>query len=144
MASTGEDQTWHLDAGEGEGEDEASFSSMLLASAAVLPMVLKTAIELDLLEIMAKAGPGAFLSSSEIAAQLPTQNPNASVMLDRILRLLATHSFLNCSHRNHSGGRVERLYSLAPLCKYLTKRADGISLAPLLLLRNDRVSMESW
>ncbi|XAR52135.1 Caffeate O-methyltransferase [Bertholletia excelsa] len=117
---------------------------MVLVSAAVLPMVLKTAIELELLEIMAKAGPGAFLSSSEIAAQLPTQNPNASVMLDRILRLLASHSVLNCSLRNLSGGRVERLYGLAPSCKYYTKNADGVSLAPLLLLVHDRVLMESW
>ncbi|XAR52134.1 Caffeate O-methyltransferase [Bertholletia excelsa] len=144
MVSTGEDETKHLDAGEAEEDDEACFSSRVLVSAAVLPMVLKTAIELDLLEIMAKAGPGAFLSSSELAAQLPTQNPNASVMLDRILRLLASHSFLNCSLRNLSGGRVERLYGLAPSCKYYTKNADGVSLAPLLLLVHDRVFMESW
>ncbi|XP_028052000.1 classical arabinogalactan protein 5-like [Camellia sinensis] len=65
-----------------------------LASASVLPMVLKSAIELDLLEIMGKAGPGAYVSPSEVAAQLPTKNPDAAVMLDRILRLLTSSSVL--------------------------------------------------
>lgn len=37
--------------------------AMQLASALVLPMVLKMAIEFDLLEIIAKAGPGAHIST---------------------------------------------------------------------------------
>ncbi|CAH2049059.1 unnamed protein product [Thlaspi arvense] len=85
---------------------------MGLVSAAVLLTVLKIVIELDLREIMAKAGPGAFLCPSELAGQLPTQNPNASVMLHRFFRLLATLSFLNCSHRNLPGSTVKRLCSL--------------------------------
>ncbi|PHU23579.1 Caffeic acid 3-O-methyltransferase [Capsicum chinense] len=85
---------------------------MQLASAAVFPMVLKSAVELDLLEIMAKAGPGAFISPSELAAQLPTKNPEAPVMLDRMFRLLATCSVLNCTLTTLYDGRVERLYSL--------------------------------
>lgn len=117
---------------------------MQLASASVLPMVLKSALELDLLEIMAKAGPGAFISPSELAAQLPTKNPEAPVMLDRMLRLLATYSVLNCTLRTLPDGRVERLYSLAPVCKFLTKNGDGVSVAPLLLMNQDKVLMESW
>ncbi|KAF3644643.1 Caffeic acid 3-O-methyltransferase [Capsicum annuum] len=65
---------------------------------------------------MAKAGPGAFISPSEIAAQLPTKNPEAPVMLDRMFRLLATYSVLNCTFRTLPDSRVERLYSLAPVC----------------------------
>ncbi|PHT87614.1 Caffeic acid 3-O-methyltransferase [Capsicum annuum] len=71
---------------------------------------------IDLREIMAKAGPGAFISPSEIAAQLPTKNPEAPVMLDRMFRLLATYSVLNCTFRTLPDSRVERLYSLAPVC----------------------------
>ncbi|KAJ6874436.1 caffeic acid 3-O-methyltransferase 3-like [Populus alba x Populus x berolinensis] len=41
-------------------DEEANFAMQLIRSS-VLPMVLKTAIELDLLEIMAKAGPEIFL-----------------------------------------------------------------------------------
>ncbi|KAF3624540.1 Caffeic acid 3-O-methyltransferase [Capsicum annuum] len=52
-------------------EHEAFVFAMQLASASVLPMVLKSALELDLLEIMAKAGQGAFISPCELATQLP-------------------------------------------------------------------------
>ncbi|RAL51504.1 hypothetical protein DM860_011006 [Cuscuta australis] len=127
-------------------DEEASSFAVQLASASVLPMALKAAIELDLLELMAKAGPGAAVSPSQLAAQLPTANPDAAAaMLDRILRLLCTYSVLNCSLRTlPDGGGVERLYSLAPVCKYLTRNADGVSMAPLLLLNHDKVVMESW
>lgn len=117
---------------------------MQLASASVLPMVLKSAIELDLLELIKKAGPGAYLSPSELASQLPTQNPDAPVMLDRILRLLASYSVLNCTVKNLPDGGVERLYGLAPVCKFLTKNDDGVSMAALLLMNQDKVLMESW
>ncbi|PHU23582.1 Caffeic acid 3-O-methyltransferase [Capsicum chinense] len=125
-------------------EDEAFVFAMQLASASVLPMVLKATVELDLLEIMAKSGPGAFISPSELAAQLPTKNPEAPVMLDRMFRLLATYSVLNCTLRTLPDGRVERLYSLAPVCKFLTKNGDGVSIAPILLMNQDKVLMESW
>lgn len=125
-------------------EEEASLFAMQLASASVLPMVLKSAIELDLLEIMAKAGPGAHISPSELAAHLPTKNPDAPVMLDRMLRLLASYSILTCSVRTLPEGRVERLYGLGPVCKFLTKNDDGVSVAPLCLMNQDKVLMESW
>ncbi|GKF40167.1 caffeic acid 3-O-methyltransferase, partial [Tanacetum coccineum] len=68
-----------------------------LASGSVLPMVLKSAIELDLLEIIGKAGLGAYVSPTELATQLPkVENPEAPVMLDRIYRLLASYSVLIC------------------------------------------------
>ncbi|PWA36174.1 O-methyltransferase COMT-type, S-adenosyl-L-methionine-dependent methyltransferase [Artemisia annua] len=41
------------------------------ATAFSFPMVMKTAIELDLLDIIAKAGPGGSLSASQLAAQIP-------------------------------------------------------------------------
>nr|QCQ29269.1 caffeic acid O-methyltransferase [Camellia fraterna] len=138
MGSTSETQTIHTD------EEEACLFAMQLASASVLPMVLNSAIENDLLEIMAKAGPGAYVSPSEVAAQLPTKNPDAAVMLDRILRLLTSYSVLNCTLRDLPNGGVERLYGLAPVCKFLTRNADGVSMAPLLLMNQDKVLMESW
>ncbi|GFP93708.1 caffeic acid 3-o-methyltransferase 1 [Phtheirospermum japonicum] len=117
---------------------------MQLATASVLPMVLKSAIELDLLELIKKAGPGAFVSPAELAAQIPATNPAAQAMLGRTLRLLATHSVLNCRLESRPDGGNERLYSLAPVCKFLTKNEDGVSMAPLLLMIQDKVIMESW
>ncbi|XP_052184850.1 caffeic acid 3-O-methyltransferase-like [Diospyros lotus] len=139
MGSPSEIQTGAI-----ESEEESYLFAMQLASASVLPMVLKSAIELDLLETMAKAGPDAFVSPADLAAQIPATNPDAAVVLDRILRLLASYSVLKCSLRSLPDGRVERLYGLAPVCKFLTKNADGVSMAPLLLMNQDKVLMESW
>lgn len=125
-------------------DEEANLFAVQLTSASVLPMVLKSAIELDLLEIIGKAGPGAFLSPTDIASQLPTSNPDAPVMLDRILRLLASYSILKFSLRTLPDGKVERLYGLAPVCKFLTKNEDGVSIAALCLMNQDKVLMESW
>ncbi|KAH9724435.1 Flavone 3'-O-methyltransferase 1 [Citrus sinensis] len=125
-------------------DEEANLLAMQLTSASVLPMVLKSAIELDLLEIIAKSGPDAFMSPKDIASQLPTKNPDAHIVLDRILRLLASYSVLNCSLRNLPDGKVERLYGLAPVCKFLTKNEDGVTLSDLCLMNQDKVLMESW
>ncbi|GMJ06503.1 caffeate O-methyltransferase 1, O-methyltransferase 1, O-methyltransferase 3 [Hibiscus trionum] len=125
-------------------DEEANLFAMHLASGSILPMVLKSAIELDLLEIMAKAGPGAFLSPEEMASKLPTTNPDAPVMLDRILRLLASHSILTCNFTTLPDGNFVRLYGLGPVCKFLTKNEDGVSLSGVCLLNQDKVIMESW
>lgn len=140
MGSTGETQMTPTQV----SDEEANLFAMQLASASVLPMVLKAAIELDLLEIMAKAGPGAFLSPKDLTAQLPTKNPEAPVMLDRILRLLASYSILTYSLRTLPDGKVERLYGLGPVCKFLTKNEDGVSISPLCLMNQDKVLIESW
>ncbi|KAI3519411.1 hypothetical protein L2E82_31521 [Cichorium intybus] len=130
---------------EAKQEEEAFLFAMQLASASVLPMVLKSAIELDLLETIAKAGPGAYVSPAELAAQLPkAENPEAPVMLDRICRLLASYSVLTCTLKDVGHGVVERLYGLAPVCKFLVKNEDGVSMAPLLLMNQDKILMESW
>ncbi|XP_030467117.1 caffeic acid 3-O-methyltransferase-like [Syzygium oleosum] len=125
-------------------DDESILFAMQLAGAVQMPMVLRAALELDLLEIIAKAGPGACLSPREIASQLPTENPDAPTMLDRILRLLATNSIVTCTLRELPDGRAERLYGITPVCKFLTKNEDGVSIAPLCLLNQDKVLVESW
>ncbi|KAL3834414.1 hypothetical protein ACJIZ3_009150 [Penstemon smallii] len=126
-------------------EEEDCLYAMQLVGGLVLPMVLKSAIELDLLELIKKAGPNASASASELASQLPTNNPNAASMIDRILRLLSGHSILNCSLETlPNGGGVERRYSLAPVCKFLTKNEDGFSVAPLSLMNHDKVLVEIW
>ncbi|XP_043695882.1 caffeic acid 3-O-methyltransferase-like [Telopea speciosissima] len=125
-------------------EEEACMYAMQLASASALPMVLKAAIELDLLDIIAKAGPGVQMSPSEIASHLTTMNPDAPLVLDRILRLLASFSILSYSLQGHEDGRVERLYGLTPVGKYFLKNQAGGSMAPLVLLNQGKVPMESW
>ncbi|KAK3194510.1 hypothetical protein Dsin_025820 [Dipteronia sinensis] len=110
-----------------EEEEEAFYSyANNLAMSVVLPMALRTAVELDVFNIIAKAGPGATLSPSDIATQIPTTNPNAAKMLDRILRLLASYQVLDCSLNSSR----ERLYSISRVSKYFVSNEDGVSLAP--------------
>ncbi|XXG77572.1 hypothetical protein AAC387_Pa08g1700 [Persea americana] len=127
-----------------EEEDADCMFAMQLASASVVPMALKAAIELDLLEIMARAGPGAHRSTTQMAFQLPTHNPDAPTTLDRILRLLASYSILTCSPVAGEDGFIQRLYGLTADCKFLTKNGDGFSIASLLVMNHDKVFMETW
>ncbi|XXG77574.1 hypothetical protein AAC387_Pa08g1702 [Persea americana] len=142
MASTAKNHT--KTSNDEEEEDEDCMFAMQLASASAITMSLKAAIELDLLEIMARAGPGAHLSTAQIASQLPTENPDAPAMLDRMLRLLFCYSILTSSLVTREDGRAERLYGLAPVCKFLTKNGDGVSFAPFLVMNHDKVFMETW
>ncbi|PPD90958.1 hypothetical protein GOBAR_DD12108 [Gossypium barbadense] len=81
----------------GENDNETYSFASQLGMGTFLPMALQTACELGILEIIAKAGPGAKLSATDIAAQLPSKNQGAPIMVDRIARLLASHNVLCCS-----------------------------------------------
>ena len=130
---------------EEEDDEEVGKLAVRLANAVILPMVLKSALELNIVEIISDAGAGAFLSPSEIAAKLPTKNQEAPVLLDRMLRLLASYSILRCTLRTRgTDGETERLYGAGPICKFLLKNTDEGSVAPLFLLHHDKVFMESW
>ncbi|CAL9106659.1 unnamed protein product [Musa textilis] len=109
--------------------EEACLYAMQLLGASVLGMTLKAAVELKLLETIVRAGPRAVLSPSEIAAQL-SDNLQAAVMVDPILRLLAAFRVVSCTVEAGDGGRALRKYGAAPVCKYLTKNEDGVSIAP--------------
>ncbi|URE24204.1 caffeic acid [Musa troglodytarum] len=127
-----------------EEDEDACMYAMQLASASILPMTLKAAIELDLLETLVRAGPGAQLSTADVVAQLPTENPQAAVMVDRMLRLLAAYNVVSCTVGTDADGNPSRKYGAAPACKYLTKNEDGVSMAALALMNQDKILMESW
>ncbi|XVE66009.1 hypothetical protein DITRI_Ditri08aG0047200 [Diplodiscus trichospermus] len=126
-------------------QDRASFSyATQIVNSSVLPMCMHAAIQLDIFEIIAKVGPNAKLSPEELAAQLPTKNPEAPSMLDRILRVLATHSIVDCSLATDGQGNLHRLYSLTPVSKFFVRNEDGVSLGPLMSLLQDKVFLDSW
>ncbi|URD90456.1 peroxidase [Musa troglodytarum] len=127
-----------------EEDEEARMYAMKLVMGSCLPITLKAAIELELLEIIVRAGPGAKLSPADIAAQLPTDNPQAADMTDRILRLLAAHDIVRCSLETNPDGRLLRKYGAAPVCKHLTKNEDGVSMAPMCVYAEDKVVMDAW
>ena len=133
-------------------EEEDSYCyAMQLVTSTVLSMSMQSAVELGVFDIIAKAGEGPGLSSPEIAVQIGTNNPEAPIMLDRILRLLASHSVLNCTVVNakdddhNNGPKFQRVYSLAPVSKYFVKSdEDGVSLGALMALIQDKVFLKSW
>ncbi|KAG6730353.1 hypothetical protein I3842_01G075300 [Carya illinoinensis] len=107
-------------------------------------MALQTAIELGVFEILAKAGPGAKLSSSQISTEMPTTNPKAPKMLDRILRMLASHSVLSCFTGADDAGSFQRLYALSPVSKHFVPDEGGVSFRPIMALVQDKVFSDSW
>ncbi|KAL0438072.1 UNVERIFIED_CONTAM: Caffeic acid 3-O-methyltransferase [Sesamum latifolium] len=112
------------------GEDDEA-GSLALASCVspVFPMALDAAIQLDLFEIIAKAGGAAQLSPSDIASQLPASNDGAAAVLDSLLRLLATHSLLTCSVTKLESDGIGRRYGLAPAGKFFVGDENGVSFA---------------
>ncbi|XP_010539654.1 PREDICTED: indole glucosinolate O-methyltransferase 1-like [Tarenaya hassleriana] len=132
-----------------EQEDDEEIGTRRLALSGSLPMVLRSAVELgliDTLHVAAEEGKGAYLSPSEIALRLPSvpTNPNAPDMLNRVLRLLASFSVVDC-RTVQTAEKVESVYRAKPICRFLLK--DGCqkgSLGPLLLLINDTFNLACW
>ncbi|VAI40001.1 unnamed protein product [Triticum turgidum subsp. durum] len=112
-------------AGPAAGDEEACMYAMQLAGASILPMTLKGAIELGMLEVLVSAG-GEMLSPSEVIARLPSKaaNPDAPAMVDRMLRLLASYNVVLCEVDEGEDGLFARRYGPAPVCKWLTPNED--------------------
>ncbi|KAH7690788.1 O-methyltransferase COMT-type protein [Dioscorea alata] len=122
-------------------EDIAAFDkAMAIGSGVSLAMTMKAMIELDVLEVMAAAGPGALLSPEEIASKIQTSNPDVHEVLDRMLRFLAANEVVKCEE----DGKSKRRYGLGPVSKFFTKNEDGVSMAPLLLLQLSNDWAEAW
>ncbi|KAK7848237.1 caffeic acid 3-o-methyltransferase [Quercus suber] len=127
-----------------EEDDDACLYAMLLSSSHVFPMVLRAAIELNLFEIIARVSPDAYMSHSKFASQLPTQNPDAPYMLDRMLRLLASYSLLTCSIRSCEDGSVERLYRVSQAGKLYVQNEDEGFMGSISLFAFQRAMLEVW
>jgi len=127
-------------------EEDGILFGLNLVSSIMLPMTVRSAIELGIFDILAKAGENAKLSADDIAVEIKSKNQEAPVMLDRLMRLLASHSMLHCSVSEDQQGleSPQRLYSLAPASKYFVADADGVSFGPTLNLQLDKVFLGSW
>ncbi|KAK1431450.1 hypothetical protein QVD17_07909 [Tagetes erecta] len=124
--------------------DEDHFTyAMELVTTTSLAMVLVNTIKLKVLETIAEVGPNAQLSGHDIASRLSIHNQDAPGMLDRMLRLLASHSIVTCTEGVHELRHV-RVYGLTPVAKYFIPNEDGVSLGPLMELSHEKVFIESW
>lgn len=76
-------------------------------------------------------------------SRLLITNQDAPDMIDRMLRLLASHSIVTCNEGVHES-RPVRIYGLTPVAKYFIPNEDGASLGVLLELSQDKVFIDAW
>ncbi|GKC47137.1 caffeic acid 3-O-methyltransferase-like protein [Tanacetum coccineum] len=126
----------------GTNEDQFTYAMQLVTSTS-LTMVLVSSIKLKVLDAIAEAGPHAQLSAHEIATRLSIPNQNAPAMIDRMLRLLASHSVVTCKEGVHDS-KLVRVYGLTPIAKYFIPNEDGVSLGVVMELATDKIQINSW
>jgi len=127
-----------------EGDQDGILFAMNMVSTVVYPLAVKTANELGIFDIIAKAGEGAKLSAEEITEKIGVKNPEAPTMVDRILRLLASHSMLSSCLGEDGQNSGKRVYGLTYASKYFVTDADGISFGASLDLVVGKVFLDSW
>ncbi|KAL2939679.1 Caffeic acid 3-O-methyltransferase [Bienertia sinuspersici] len=126
-------------------EEETYYSyTYQLVNSIALPMVMKVTINMGVLQLIHDHASPSGLSPAEIATHINSPNLTAPDMLDRMLRLLATHSVVQCTTISTVDGGLERRYSPSPVTKFLVPNDDGVSLAGILNLLLDKVYIESW
>ncbi|CAH2048110.1 unnamed protein product [Thlaspi arvense] len=129
-------------------EETVSLQAEKILYSVAFPMVLKSALELGVIDTIAAVDEGVWLSSSEIALRLPTKptNPEAPVLLDRMLVLLASYSILKYRIvKSGENGQTERTYAAEPVCMFFLNRGDGSgSLASLFMVALSDVYFKTW
>uniref|UniRef100_A0A0D9W2B2 O-methyltransferase domain-containing protein n=1 Tax=Leersia perrieri TaxID=77586 RepID=A0A0D9W2B2_9ORYZ len=130
----------------GDADDEATFlHSLELICSFVVPMTLKAAVELGLLDALTTAADGRALTAAELAAQLPAADKaEAACSVDRMLRLLASYNVVRCSTEAGPGGEALRRYSPAPVCRWFAGNNSRGSLAPMVKFVVDEDYLSSW
>ncbi|GLJ19608.1 hypothetical protein SUGI_0354800 [Cryptomeria japonica] len=105
-------------------------------------LVLKSAILLNIPDIIAKAGANASLSLDEIASELPTKSPNLHY-LSRILTYLSIKGIFFQTQMSDNPSDIR--YGLTDSAKrfYVRENNPG-NLVPLLLMQAHPVLMASW
>lgn len=121
-------------------EEEDMLSVMQLPISLALNMVLKVTMELGIFDLLSL---NSQLSSSQIASKIPTKNPQAPIMIEKILSFLANQSLLKFTlfKEDDENGPF---YSLTPLSRNLVSNNDEMSIAPTFLFINDQAMVNSW
>ncbi|KAK1351269.1 putative plant O-methyltransferase [Heracleum sosnowskyi] len=127
-------------------DQEAFLAAMQIVNSSTVDGVLNALIELNVFDIiMQKVGLDGYLHPHEIALDLHTDNPEASDMLDRMLRLLASHSIIKCKLVKGSGkAHLTRSYGLTSVSQFFVQAKDGPCLAPYVQLVNHKEMQSCW
>ncbi|KAL1825670.1 trans-anol O-methyltransferase 1 [Daucus carota subsp. sativus] len=127
-------------------DQESFLRAMQITNSSVVDGVLISLIELNVFDIMMQtAGVNGYLHPDEIALKLPTKHPKTSEMLDRMLRLLASHSIIKCIHvKNTDKSLLTRSYGLTSISRYFVSTKAGPCLAPYLQLIHHKEMQSCW
>nr|BDC79574.1 hypothetical plant O-methyltransferase [Anthriscus sylvestris] len=127
-------------------DQEAFLTAMQIVNSSTVHGVLSALFELNVFDIISKnAGYGGYLHPDEIASNLPTKNPEASDMLDRMLRLLASHSIIKCKLvKNSDNALLTRSYGLTSISRYFVQGQDGPCLVPYHHFIHHREMQNCW
>ncbi|KAK3161829.1 hypothetical protein QOZ80_1BG0082050 [Eleusine coracana subsp. coracana] len=136
------------DAAHNEDENEACLHAQTLVYAFNITMAIKAAIQLRLLDMLSKAD-GRALTAEELVAQAQEGTDNkaeVAVLVDRILRYLASFDVVRCSTEPDPSNKTVllRRYTPAPACRWLTTNNGKGSLGPLAVLAVDEENLSSW
>ncbi|GLJ29167.1 hypothetical protein SUGI_0575070 [Cryptomeria japonica] len=105
-------------------------------------LVLKSALLLQIPDIIASEGPCASLSLHQIAARLPTQTPNLDYLF-RILRYLSARGVFIQSQADDNTSEVR--FSLSECAKVMYVRENNlVSLVPSVVMQTHEVMMAPW
>eukprot|EP01018_Ginkgo_biloba_P026236 Gb_36366 [translate_table: standard] len=84
-----------------------------------IPIAMKITIELYVLQIISNVSDGNQISPREIVTHIPTTNIDATIILHKMLEVLAIHSSLISLVTTYENGKAKRFYFFTPLYKYL-------------------------
>jgi len=102
--------------------------------------VLRTAVLLELPDIIARAGPDETLTVKQIAAQLKSDSVNES-RLQRVLTALVNWKLFRCTKPDLMS---EMQYGLTPISKLLVTENNPYNQAPVVLLHTDPAILAPW
>ncbi|KAL8092873.1 trans-anol O-methyltransferase 1-like [Apium graveolens] len=127
-------------------DQEGFLTAMQIVNSSTVHGVLSALFDLNVFDIIAeKAGYDGYLHPDEIVSNLPTKNPEASDMLDRMLRLLASHSIIKCKLVKNSGNALlTRSYGLTLISQYFVQGQDGPCLVPYHRFCHHKEMQNSW
>ena len=147
-------ESMHRVMSEGGLEDQPWLRAVELSLLCCLPMAMSTLIQLKVFDVMAHADTEkggtterGLYSAEEIASRMSSVLPDArtrvSVALDRILRVVASHGVVHANvDRDPFTKHPTRRYGLNLVSQYFVQNES--SLAPLLCLSVDPVTIKSW
>ena len=127
-------------------EEALGASALSMAFSLEKPFLLKCGLRLKIPDIIWKAGPDVSLSVQQIAAQLPSEDPDVGA-LSRILTYLSTMGILQAVKPTE--GIITSMnikYGLTNLSKtyFISEEINPRSLVPFVLLQTHPVFVGAW